>query len=196
VEQLSAKFPNNVLADVDDLPPLDLRDQVTSVGTLYRWQVNEVDGSLSPVGQIVSSQEELQLFIAVLNENLHFLHRNSGHKEETEFNVHDISDPVVEEAVQEPTVALAQVALHLLVLHRVIVVCQQLRAQQEWVRQDTRTQQKNLLPCDYCDKLFSESELKACSKCNVRRYCGRDCQVSHWKAGHKSECKLFRSFQF
>jgi ubiquitin carboxyl-terminal hydrolase 36/42 len=31
----------------------------------------------------------------------------------------------------------------------------------------------------------------ACAKCSVRRYCTRDCQVAHWKAGHKRECEHF-----
>jgi len=28
-----------------------------------------------------------------------------------------------------------------------------------------------------------------CSRCGEVRYCGRDCQVKHWKAEHKAECK-------
>jgi len=32
--------------------------------------------------------------------------------------------------------------------------------------------------------------LKPCSRCKVALYCGRDCQVQHWKAGgHKAVCK-------
>ena len=28
-----------------------------------------------------------------------------------------------------------------------------------------------------------------CAGCNVARYCGAECQRSHWKAAHKGECK-------
>jgi len=32
--------------------------------------------------------------------------------------------------------------------------------------------------------------LKPCSRCKVALYCGRECQVQHWKAGgHKAVCK-------
>ena len=27
------------------------------------------------------------------------------------------------------------------------------------------------------------------SGCSGAMYCGRECQVEHWKAGHKAECK-------
>ena len=30
--------------------------------------------------------------------------------------------------------------------------------------------------------------LKACSQCSVSAYCSKQCQVSHWKSGHKKEC--------
>ncbi|MCL7026115.1 hypothetical protein MKW94_003246, partial [Papaver nudicaule] len=28
-----------------------------------------------------------------------------------------------------------------------------------------------------------------CSRCKSIRYCSRDCQIQHWRAGHKLECK-------
>jgi hypothetical protein len=31
--------------------------------------------------------------------------------------------------------------------------------------------------------------LKACSKCNAAAYCCRECQVAHFKNGHKELCK-------
>jgi len=31
--------------------------------------------------------------------------------------------------------------------------------------------------------------LKTCTRCHTARYCNRDCQMNHWKAGHKRECK-------
>jgi len=30
--------------------------------------------------------------------------------------------------------------------------------------------------------------LKMCGRCKVAAYCSRDCQVAHWKQGHKGEC--------
>ena len=30
--------------------------------------------------------------------------------------------------------------------------------------------------------------LKTCPKCKLTYYCGRACQASHWKAGHKQFC--------
>jgi len=31
--------------------------------------------------------------------------------------------------------------------------------------------------------------LNACSQCHTTHYCNRDCQMTHWKEGHKRECK-------
>jgi TPR repeat protein len=30
--------------------------------------------------------------------------------------------------------------------------------------------------------------LHACSQCHTTQYCNRDCQMTHWKGGHKREC--------
>jgi len=30
---------------------------------------------------------------------------------------------------------------------------------------------------------------KLCSQCHTTHYCNRDCQMNHWRAGHKRECK-------
>lgn len=32
-------------------------------------------------------------------------------------------------------------------------------------------------------------KLMACARCGKALYCGRDCQVNHWKNGHKALCK-------
>ena len=32
------------------------------------------------------------------------------------------------------------------------------------------------------------ADLKACVRCKAVVYCGRACQVAHWKAGHKQDC--------
>eukprot|EP00563_Minutocellus_polymorphus_P016227 CAMPEP_0181056892 /NCGR_PEP_ID=MMETSP1070-20121207/19957_1 /TAXON_ID=265543 /ORGANISM="Minutocellus polymorphus, Strain NH13" /LENGTH=379 /DNA_ID=CAMNT_0023136265 /DNA_START=24 /DNA_END=1163 /DNA_ORIENTATION=+ len=40
--------------------------------------------------------------------------------------------------------------------------------------------------CINCQKMGDK--LSQCSKCKVVRYCGRDCQLAHWNAGHKKDC--------
>ncbi|KAL4421508.1 hypothetical protein ABPG75_010799 [Micractinium tetrahymenae] len=37
--------------------------------------------------------------------------------------------------------------------------------------------------------------LRACSGCRVARYCSKDCQTKHWKAGHRAECKRLAAEQ-
>ena len=39
--------------------------------------------------------------------------------------------------------------------------------------------------CAKCGKVGAK---KICGRCGVVRYCSRECQVAHWKAGHKREC--------
>ncbi len=43
-----------------------------------------------------------------------------------------------------------------------------------------------------CANLAGDSEaglpLQACARCGGAWYCGRACQVAHWRAGHKAEC--------
>ncbi len=43
-----------------------------------------------------------------------------------------------------------------------------------------------------CTNLAGDSEagvaLKGCSRCGEAWYCGRGCQVAHWREGHKAEC--------
>ncbi len=43
-----------------------------------------------------------------------------------------------------------------------------------------------------CTNLAGDSEaavaLQACSRCGEAWYCGRGCQVAHWREGHKAEC--------
>ncbi len=44
----------------------------------------------------------------------------------------------------------------------------------------------------HCANLAGDSEaglpLQACARCGGAWYCGRACQVAHWRAGHKAEC--------
>lgn len=44
--------------------------------------------------------------------------------------------------------------------------------------------------CANCGKQRDkECVLKACARCKVFSYCSKECQVKHWKAGHKADCK-------
>ena len=40
--------------------------------------------------------------------------------------------------------------------------------------------------CENCG--ISAINLRACSRCKAVSYCSRECQVAHWKAGHKAAC--------
>jgi hypothetical protein len=42
--------------------------------------------------------------------------------------------------------------------------------------------------CASCGSLDKE-QLKACARCKAFHYCSKKCQVEHWKAGHKVDCK-------
>jgi TPR repeat protein len=40
--------------------------------------------------------------------------------------------------------------------------------------------------CAHCG--ITSVDLKVCPRCRTAAYCGRECQASNWKAGHKEEC--------
>ena len=42
--------------------------------------------------------------------------------------------------------------------------------------------------CTNCRKEAGSSPLKRCIRCLGAWYCGKECQVQHWKAGHKFDC--------
>jgi hypothetical protein len=42
-------------------------------------------------------------------------------------------------------------------------------------------------PCAACGELFPK--LQRCTRCRAVSYCSKQCQVAHWKAGHKQVCK-------
>ncbi|PCH45113.1 hypothetical protein WOLCODRAFT_165610 [Wolfiporia cocos MD-104 SS10] len=46
---------------------------------------------------------------------------------------------------------------------------------------------------DGCEK---ETELTACSGCHKAKYCGKEHQEIGWKAGHRRECKAFKSLEW
>ena len=46
------------------------------------------------------------------------------------------------------------------------------------------------MTCWQCKKEASSTvKLSRCGKCSLATYCSRECQLLHWKAGHKTECK-------
>lgn len=36
---------------------------------------------------------------------------------------------------------------------------------------------------------YELGEFKKCSRCKQACYCSKECQLQHWKNGHKKECK-------
>lgn len=44
--------------------------------------------------------------------------------------------------------------------------------------------------CAQCRKKRENN--MACGGCQVVKYCGRDCQVNHWKESHKTKCKTLK----
>ena len=36
--------------------------------------------------------------------------------------------------------------------------------------------------------LNTDAAMSKCSQCKHAHYCSKECQVTHWKAGHKAEC--------
>jgi len=46
--------------------------------------------------------------------------------------------------------------------------------------------------CDFCHKTVQElgvTCLDSCSRCKATYYCGKECQISAWKDGHKMACR-------
>ena len=43
--------------------------------------------------------------------------------------------------------------------------------------------------CVTCGKIQQSQQLQVCSRCKAFRYCSKKCQVKHWKAGHKVDCR-------
>ena len=42
---------------------------------------------------------------------------------------------------------------------------------------------------DRCGRLQPRSTLKRCSACKKMYYCSSECQLHHWRHGHKEKCK-------
>ena len=50
--------------------------------------------------------------------------------------------------------------------------------------------------CAACGRPTSTRRpLRSCPQCLVAQYCSRECQVKHWKDGHKRECKRLQTVQ-
>eukprot|EP00928_Gymnodinium_smaydae_P080021 TRINITY_DN63827_c0_g1_i1.p3 TRINITY_DN63827_c0_g1~~TRINITY_DN63827_c0_g1_i1.p3 ORF type:complete len:101 (-),score=10.48 TRINITY_DN63827_c0_g1_i1:221-523(-) len=47
--------------------------------------------------------------------------------------------------------------------------------------------------CARCGERLAH--LHVCSGCMKTRYCSRECQKAHWKAGHRDTCKPSRKHQ-
>ncbi len=43
-----------------------------------------------------------------------------------------------------------------------------------------------LFDCAFCGTV--DLPLKPCNRCGVPQYCSRECQLAHWKEGHKQAC--------
>eukprot|EP00548_Thalassiothrix_antarctica_P009118 CAMPEP_0194157676 /NCGR_PEP_ID=MMETSP0152-20130528/72882_1 /TAXON_ID=1049557 /ORGANISM="Thalassiothrix antarctica, Strain L6-D1" /LENGTH=380 /DNA_ID=CAMNT_0038866255 /DNA_START=77 /DNA_END=1219 /DNA_ORIENTATION=+ len=43
--------------------------------------------------------------------------------------------------------------------------------------------------CQWC--LKNDTKLFRCGSCKAQSYCSKECQIKHWKSGHKEECKKY-----
>jgi len=43
--------------------------------------------------------------------------------------------------------------------------------------------------CGRCKHFLQRDQRSRCSCCKAVRYCSQNCQVQHWKNGHRQECK-------
>ena len=51
-----------------------------------------------------------------------------------------------------------------------------------------RIESKNRKYCAFCLAGIPKGKQSCCVECKAAYYCSRDCQVAHWKAGHKNDC--------
>ena len=59
-------------------------------------------------------------------------------------------------------------------------------------RGNREPQQRHCCMCnrgEVDDEGESPIKLRACGRCKISLYCGRECQVKHWKTIHKTQCK-------
>ena len=50
----------------------------------------------------------------------------------------------------------------------------------------TKKKSMSASDCAFCGAV--DLPLKPCTRCGVPEYCSRDCQLAHWKEGHKQAC--------
>lgn len=55
------------------------------------------------------------------------------------------------------------------------------------VVQDTWLRRSNVCSNPGCSQQVSKG-MKRCSRCKQVAYCSRECQLAHWKAGHREAC--------
>ena len=55
------------------------------------------------------------------------------------------------------------------------------------IEESERFVKQSCANCKRNAECFSE-KLKQCARCKAAWYCGRECQVKHWKDGHKTDC--------
>jgi hypothetical protein len=52
------------------------------------------------------------------------------------------------------------------------------------------------MSCHVCKTIEEHCrKLRVCAKCLSRSYCSRECQLKHWKTGHKKECKGLKNLR-
>ena len=56
------------------------------------------------------------------------------------------------------------------------------------VRLEREIERKIRESCAHCRADLPEGKQSCCVECKAAYYCNRDCQVAHWKAGHKKDC--------
>ncbi len=63
-----------------------------------------------------------------------------------------------------------------------------------WIMSATEgsNQDKDAFNCHVC----GAGNAKKCAGCHSIAYCGKDCQVKHWKAGHKNLCRQLQARRY
>jgi len=56
---------------------------------------------------------------------------------------------------------------------------------------DKQEKSKIRATCNYCGRASSTGKLSTCARCRSVRYCNTDCQIAHFRASHKLDCRNF-----
>jgi hypothetical protein len=54
---------------------------------------------------------------------------------------------------------------------------------------DSKDIMRSCYRCAWCLDSLPKGEANSCARCRIVRYCSKQCQISHWKARHKNQCK-------